>query len=135
MIIQNRNNQLKSVEGFGSKRIFGIQVAINHNLSRIYKIAMIFHKFTITWQNIIIATHTTSSALVTYIAPYGGTGIGEFLRDNGFDALLSQDDFSKHGKSYRQISLIQGRVPGRDAYPADVFNIHGGLLERGGKIK
>ena len=45
------------------------------------------------------------------------------------------DDFSKHGKCYRQISLIQGRVPGRDAYPADVFNVHGGLLERGGKIK
>ena len=45
------------------------------------------------------------------------------------------DDFSKHGKCYRQISLIQGRVPGRDAYPADVFNVHGAILERGGKIK
>ena len=78
---------------------------------------------------------TTSSALVTQIAPYSGTGLGEYLRDNGYDTLLSVDDFSKHGKCYRQISLIQGRVPGRDAYPADVFNVHGGLLERGGKIK
>jgi F-type H+-transporting ATPase subunit alpha len=96
---------------------------------------MIFDKFNINWYNIIIATHTTSSALVTYIAPYSGTGLGEYLRDNGYDTLLSVDDFSKHGKCYRQISLIQGRVPGRDAYPADVFNVHGGLLERGGKIK
>ena len=47
MINQNRNNYVKSVEGFGSKRVFGVYVAINHNLSRIYKIAMIFHKFTI----------------------------------------------------------------------------------------
>ena len=39
------------------------------------------------------------------------------------------------GKCYRQISLIQGRVPGRDAYPADVFNVHGALLERANKIK
>ena len=73
--------------------------------------------------------------MVTYIAPYSGTALGEYLRDNGYDALLCYDDFSKHGKCYRQISLIQGRVPGRDAYPADVFNVHGGLLERASKIK
>jgi F0F1-type ATP synthase alpha subunit len=73
--------------------------------------------------------------MVTYIAPYSGTALGEYLRDNGYDALLCYDDFSKHGKCYRQISLIQGRVPGRDAYPADVFNVHGSLLERAGKIK
>jgi F0F1-type ATP synthase alpha subunit len=73
--------------------------------------------------------------MVTYIAPYSGTALGEYLRDNGYDALLCYDDFSKHGKCYRQISLIQGRVPCRDAYPADVFNVHGAILERGGKIK
>ena len=73
--------------------------------------------------------------MVTYIAPYSGSALGEYLRDNGYDALLCYDDFSKHGKCYRQISLIQGRVPGRDAYPADVFNVHGGLLERASKIK
>ena len=53
--------------------------------------------------------------MVTYIAPYTGTALGEYLRDNGYDALLCYDDFSKHGKCYRQISLIQGRVPCRDA--------------------
>ena len=76
-----------------------------------------------------------SSALVSQIAPYSGTGLGEYLRDNGYDGLVSQDDFTKHGKCYRQISLIQGRVPCRDAQPADVFNVHGAILERGGKIK
>ena len=49
---------------------------------------MILDKLNINWYNIIIATHTTSSAMVTYIAPYSGTALGEYLRDNGYDALL-----------------------------------------------
>ena len=53
--------------------------------------------------------------MVTYIAPYSGTALGEYLRDNGYDALLCYDDFSKHGKCYRQISLMKGGVRGRDA--------------------
>ena len=87
------------------------------------------------WYNIIIATHTTSPAMLSYLAPYNGTAITEYLRDNGYDSLICYDDFSKHAKVYRQISLIQGRVPGRDAYPADIFNVHAALLERAGKIK
>jgi F-type H+-transporting ATPase subunit alpha len=73
--------------------------------------------------------------MLSYLAPYNGTAIVEYLRDNGYDAIICYDDFSKHAKTYRQISLIQGRVPGRDAYPADVFNLHAGLLERAGATK
>ena len=73
--------------------------------------------------------------MLSYLAPYNGTAIAEYLRDNGYDGLICYDDFSKHAKVYRQISLIQGRIPGRDAYPADTFNVHAGLLERAGKTK
>ena len=73
--------------------------------------------------------------MLSYIAPYTGTAVAEYYRDNGQDALICYDDFSKHGKVTRQISLILGRVPGRDAYPADVFNVHASLLERAGKTK
>ena len=135
IINQNRNNFIKSIEGFGSKRLFGIYIAINQNLSRIYKITYIFDFLNMNWYNIIIATHTTSPAMLSYLAPYNGTAIAEYLRDNGYDGLICYDDFSKHAKVYRQISLIQGRVPGRDAYPADVFNVHAALLERAAKIK
>lgn len=83
----------------------------------------------------MVATHTTGAALLSQIAPQNGTAVAEYLRDNGYDALICYDDFSKHAKVYRQISLIQGRVPGRDAYPADIFNVHAGLLERAGKTK
>lgn len=73
---------------------------------------------------------TTSSAMLSYLAPYNGVALAEFLRDNGYAILVCIDDVSKHAVVYRQISLIAGRVPGRDAYPADVFNVHAGLLER-----
>ena len=62
IIQQNRNNFIKSVDGFGSKRLFGVYVAINQNLSRIYKITHIFDFLNMNWYNIIIATHTTSPA-------------------------------------------------------------------------
>ena len=65
MINQNKNNYLKSVEGFGSKRLFGVYLGINHNLSRIYNLTVIFYKFNVNWYNIILATITTSSALVS----------------------------------------------------------------------
>jgi len=83
IINQNRNNFLKSIDGFGSKRVFGVYVGINQNLSRVYKIRYTFEKFNINWYNIIIATHTTSPAMLSYIAPYTGTAVAEYYRDNG----------------------------------------------------
>lgn len=67
--------------------------------------------------------------------PMIGVTIGERLRDKGYDVLLCFDDLSKHAKSYRQCSLLLGRVPARDAYSADIFNVHASLLERSAKLK
>jgi F-type H+-transporting ATPase subunit alpha len=64
-----------------------------------------------------------------------GISIIERLRDRGFDCCICFDDLSKHAKSYRQISLILAKIPCRDAFPADIFNIHSSLLERCGKLK
>jgi F-type H+-transporting ATPase subunit alpha len=69
-----------------------------------------------------------------YIAPYAGCAIGEWVRDNGGHALVVYDDLSKHGKAYRQMSLLLRRPPGREAYPGDVFNLHSRLLERAAKL-
>jgi len=62
--------------------------------------------------------------------PLIGVSIAERLRDRGLDSLVCYDDLSKHSRSYRQISLLQNKIPSRDAYPSDVFNIHSSLLER-----
>lgn len=73
--------------------------------------------------------------MLSYLAPYNGIAIAEYLRDNGYNILICYDDFIKHAKVYRQLSLLQGRVPGRDAQPADIFNVHAALLERSAKLK
>jgi len=69
-----------------------------------------------------------------YIAPYCATAIGEYFRDNKRHALIIYDDLSKHAASYREISLLLRRPPGREAYPGDVFYLHSRLLERAAKL-
>src|SRR6516164_6972482 len=69
-----------------------------------------------------------------YIAPYAACAMGEFFRDSGRHALCVYDDLSKHAASYREISLLLRRPPGREAYPGDVFYLHSRLLERSAKL-
>jgi len=69
-----------------------------------------------------------------YLAPYSGSTLGEFYRDNGSHALVIFDDLSKQAMAYRQISLLLRRPPGREAYPGDVFYLHSRLLERASKM-
>lgn len=83
----------------------------------------------------ILSCHSSSSSFLNFIIPLIGISIAERLRDRAFDILICFDDLSKHSKSYRQISLILGKIPSRDAFPADIFNIHSSLLERCGKLK
>src|ERR1044071_4413426 len=66
--------------------------------------------------------------------PFAATAIGEYFRDNGRHALCIYDDLSKHAASYREISLLLRRPPGREAYPGDVFYVHSRLLERASKL-
>jgi len=73
--------------------------------------------------------------MLAILCPWIGVTVSERIRDRGGDAVISLDDLSKHAKSYRQISLIIGTVPSRDAYPADIFNIHSAILERSGKLR
>jgi len=84
---------------------------------------------------LVVSTHSSSSALLSFMIINLGITIGERLRDRGFDSLICFDDLSKHAKCYRQVSLLLGRVPSRDAYSSDVFNIHSSLLERSGRLR
>jgi F-type H+-transporting ATPase subunit alpha len=69
-----------------------------------------------------------------YLAPFAATAMGEYFRDSGKHALIIYDDLSKHAASYREISLLLRRPPGREAYPGDVFYLHSRLLERSSKL-
>jgi len=66
-----------------------------------------------------------------YIAPYAATSMAEYFMDRGQDVLIVYDDLTKHARSYRELSLLLRRPPGREAYPGDIFYIHSRLLERG----
>jgi F-type H+-transporting ATPase subunit alpha len=84
--------------------------------------------------SIIVAATASDPAPLLYIAPYSACTFGEFFRDSGRHALVIYDDLSKHAQSYREISLLLRRPPGREAYPGDVFYLHSRLLERAAKL-
>jgi proton translocating ATP synthase F1 alpha subunit len=82
----------------------------------------------------IVTTSAAESAALQYLSPYAGCSIAEFFRDRGQAALIIYDDLTKHAASYRQLSLLLRRPPGREAFPGDVFYSHSRLLERACKL-
>jgi len=83
---------------------------------------------------IVVAASASEPAPMQYIAPYAACAMGEYFRDHKRHALCIYDDLSKHAASYREISLLLRRPPGREAYPGDVFYLHSRLLERAAKL-
>src|ERR1700742_1422669 len=84
--------------------------------------------------SIIVAATASDSASLQYIAPYSGCAMGEYFMEKGLRVLLIYDDLSKHAVSYRQLSLLLRRPPGREGYPGDVFYLHSRLLERAANL-
>ena len=82
----------------------------------------------------IVAATASESAPLQYLAPYSGVAMGEYFMDQGKDVLIVYDDLSKHAVSYREMSLLLKRPPGREAYPGDIFYLHSRLLERAAKL-
>jgi len=157
-----RYSIISSFEGISTKRLFGLYLGININLSKLMKLLhsvisyssfshsslqyssswltlLLFNSLAISNYSsvlfLVVATHSSSSALLSFMIINLGITIGERLRDRSFDSLICFDDLSKHAKCYRQVSLLLGRVPSRDAYSSDVFNIHSSLLERSGRLR
>jgi len=82
----------------------------------------------------VVAANASDPAPMQYIAPYSGSAMGEYFRDNGKHGLIVFDDLSKQAVAYRQMSLVLRRPPGREAFPGDVFYLHSRLLERASKL-
>ena len=83
---------------------------------------------------IIVAATASDSAALQFIAPYSGCSMGEYFMHKGLRVLCVYDDLSKHAVSYRQLSLLLRRPPGREGYPGDVFFLHSRLLERSANL-
>jgi F-type H+/Na+-transporting ATPase subunit alpha len=83
---------------------------------------------------IIVAATASDPASLQYIAPYSGCAMGEYFMSKGLRVLIIYDDLSKHAVSYRQLSLLLRRPPGREGFPGDVFYLHSRLLERAANL-
>lgn len=79
---------------------------------------------------IIVVAHSSDEATMRYMAPFTGMAIAEYLKEKGERVSIFFDDLNQHAESYREISLIMKRPPGREAFPGDIFYLHSGLLER-----
>ncbi len=116
------------------KPVFCIYVAIGQKNSTVALVRQTLEKHGAMDYTVIVNASASSPAPLQFIAPYAGACIGEYFRDTGRHALVIYDDLSKQAVSYRQVSLLLRRPPGREAYPGDVFYLHSRLLERAAKI-
>lgn len=110
--------------------VFSVYVAIGLKRSSVVQLMKTLEKFDCLNKTIIIATTSAEPASLQFLAPYSGTSMAEYFRDNGQSVVIFYDDLSKHATAYRQMSLLLRRPPGREAFPGDVFYLHSRLLER-----
>jgi len=125
-------NQRESYEK--GNPVICIYVAIGQKGSTVAQIAHTLEKSGAMNYTIIVSSSANDPAAMQFYAPFAGCAIGEYFRDTGRHALIIYDDLSKQAVSYREVSLLLRRPPGREAYPGDVFYLHSRLLERAAKI-
>jgi len=111
-----------------------IYVAIGQKKSSVARISKVLLDNKSMAYSIIVCATASDSAAMQYLAPYSGCSIGEFFMHQGLRVLCVYDDLSKHAVSYRQLSLLLRRPPGREGYPGDVFYLHSRLLERAANL-
>ena len=114
--------------------VFCIYVAIGQKRSTVAQVVDRLARHGAMDYTVVVAATASDSAPLQFIAPYSGCAMGEYFRDSGRHALVIYDDLSKQAVSYRQLSLLLRRPPGREAYPGDVFYLHSRLLERAAKM-
>jgi proton translocating ATP synthase F1 alpha subunit len=117
-----------------SAHLYCVYVAVGQKRSTVSQIYEIMKKYGCLDFTIIVAATASDAAPLQFLAPYSGTAMGEYYRDNGKHAVIFYDDLSKQAVAYRQMSLLLRRPPGREAYPGDVFYLHSRLLERAAKM-
>jgi F-type H+-transporting ATPase subunit alpha len=117
-----------------SKKMYCVYVAIGQKRSTVAQLVKKLEETGAIEYSIVVAATASEPAPMQFLAPYSATAMAEHFRDNGRHALIVYDDLSKQAVSYRQMSLLLRRPPGREAYPGDVFYLHSRLLERSAKL-
>ena len=116
------------------KNMICIYVAIGQKESTVNNVIETLKRYDCMDYSVIVSASASNMAPLLYLAPYTGVTIAEEFMFSGKDVLIIYDDLSKHAVSYRELSLLLKRPPGREAYPGDVFYLHSRLLERAAKL-
>jgi F-type H+/Na+-transporting ATPase subunit alpha len=116
------------------KKLYCVYVAIGQKRSTVAQLVKKLEETGALAYSIVVAATASDPAPMQFLAPYSATSMAEHFRDNGRHALIIYDDLTKQAVSYRQMSLLLRRPPGREAYPGDVFYLHSRLLERSAKL-
>ncbi|NVO24099.1 F0F1 ATP synthase subunit alpha [Donghicola sp. C2-DW-16] len=132
--ILNQKSYNDAAGGDDSKKLYCIYVAVGQKRSTVAQLVKKLEETGAIEYSIVVAATASDPAPMQFLAPYAATAMAEYFRDNGKHALIIYDDLSKQAVSYRQMSLLLRRPPGREAYPGDVFYLHSRLLERSAKM-
>ncbi len=116
------------------QNVYCIYVAIGQKQSTVAQVVAKLEESGAMEFTTVISASASDPAPMQFLAPYSGATLGEYFRDSGRHALCVYDDLSKQAASYREVSLLLRRPPGREAYPGDVFYLHSRLLERASKL-
>jgi len=128
------NQKPINASGGESEKLYCVYVAVGQKRSTVAQFVKALEDRGALEYSVIIAATASDPAPMQYLAPFTGCTMGEYFRDNGMHAVIVYDDLSKQAVSYRQMSLLLRRPPGREAYPGDVFYLHSRLLERAAKL-
>ncbi len=107
-----------------------VYCAIGQRASAVAKTVAVLRQKGAMDYTVVVVTEGNDPPGLTYIAPYAATSIAEAFMEKGRDVLIVYDDLTHHARSYRELSLLLRRPPGREAFPGDIFYIHSRLLER-----
>jgi F-type H+-transporting ATPase subunit alpha len=128
------NQKPLNASGDEKIKLYCVYVAVGQKRSTVVQFTKVLEEQGALDYSIIVAATASDPAPMQFLAPFSGCTMGEYFRDNGMHAVIIYDDLSKQAVSYRQMSLLLRRPPGREAYPGDVFYLHSRLLERAAKM-
>jgi F-type H+-transporting ATPase subunit alpha len=112
------------------KNVLCVYCAIGQRASAVARVIATLRTHSAMEYCVVLVADGSAAPGLSYVAPYAATSIAEYFMDAGRDVLIVYDDLTQHARSYRELSLLLRRPPGREAYPGDIFYVHSRLLER-----
>ncbi len=112
------------------RRVHCVYVLVGQKRSTVVNVTETLRRFGALEYTTVVVAEASALPGLQYLAPFCGCALAEFWMDRGQDTLVVYDDLSAHARTYRELSLLLRRPPGREAYPGDIFSIHARLLER-----